>query len=589
MDEQQISLKSLYQLRMDGADQPIRYRIPSYQRGYRWTPKQVIQLLEDIRDFTHRENPHPEDFYCLQPLVLRPNADTYEVVDGQQRLTTLLLILRHFNERLAERFQQKLYSLQYDTRPDLAPFLANPSEELAASNIDYFHIHQAIQTIAAWFEQHDSEVEDIKSAFLNKAKVIWFQLAAEENAVEAFTRLNVGKIPLTNGELIRALFLKRSGSADSEGDALRLRIAHEWDQVEKGLQNPEFWHFISNDVDQQGNRIGFLFDLVARAEGMVSSDDTYATFYHYSSKLTAKAADPEAAWLEVKKTFMLLEEWFDDRRLYHLVGFLICERLTVNQLRDLASGCTKREFKEKLRARIYARIIESAELSTLSADELREHITDRIDDLEYGRHRPRIRAILLLFNLATLLQNPDSTIRFQFESYKTVTWDIEHVRSVALDRPASRKGQQEWLDACLGYFQSTDTEPDLIQEIQAHLSLAAVPTTDALFESLYEKILRAFDESDSDEADHSVANLVLLDSATNRSYKNAVFAVKRHRILSLDRGGVYVPLCTRNVFLKCYSPRVDHAMFWTEDDREGYREAIIDTLCTFFQGGWLHA
>jgi hypothetical protein len=100
--------------------------------------------------------------------------------------------------------------------------------------------------------------------------------------------------------------------------------------------------------------------------------------------------------------------------------------------------------------------------------------------------------------------------------------------------------------------------------------------------------LRVFHETGSDEADHTIANLVLLDSATNRSYKNAVFAVKRHRILTLDRDGVFVPLCTRNVFLKCYSPRVDHVMFWTQDDRDGYRQAIIDTLCTFFQGGWIH-
>jgi len=78
----------------------------------------VTQLLDDMREFTKRENPQPEEFYCLQPLVLRPNDDgAYEVVDGQQRLTTLLLILRHFNERLAVRYQLKLYRLEYETRP----------------------------------------------------------------------------------------------------------------------------------------------------------------------------------------------------------------------------------------------------------------------------------------------------------------------------------------------------------------------------------------------------------------------------------------------------------------------------------------
>ena len=78
---------------------------------------------------------------------------------------------------------------------------------------------------------------------------------------------------------------------------------------------------------------------------------------------------------------------------------------------------------------------------------------------------------------------------------------------------------------------------------------------------------------------------MLLDFETNRSYKNAVFAVKRHRILSLDRHGIFVPLCTRNVFLKCYNPRVDHVMFWTEEDSNGYQQVMIDTLHKFLTGG----
>ena len=113
MTEQHITQTKVTDLRVDDTDQPIRYRIPAYQRGYRWEPQQVSQLLEDIRDFTQRENPQPKEFYCLQPLVLRRNYDgAFEVVDGQQRLTTLLLILRHFNDRLAVRYKQKLYSLE---------------------------------------------------------------------------------------------------------------------------------------------------------------------------------------------------------------------------------------------------------------------------------------------------------------------------------------------------------------------------------------------------------------------------------------------------------------------------------------------
>lgn len=588
MHDQSISLRSLFELRVDETDQPIRYRIPAYQRGFRWNSRQVEQLLDDIREFVHRENPQPEEFYCLQPLVLRPTVDdAYEVVDGQQRLTTLLLILRHFNERSVERYRHTLYTLEYETRPSLLEFLDDPSEERAASNIDFFHIAEAIKTIEDWFEQQESEVEKIKDAFLNQAKLIWYELSPTENPVAAFTRLNVGKIPLTNDELIRALFLRRARMTDTA--SLDLKIAYEWDLLEKNLQREDFWCFVSNDTAHRGNRIGYLFDLVARDGGMTENGNPYATFYYFSANLTAEDADPENEWLAVKRTFMLLEEWFDDRRLYHLVGFLVWKDLDINELCAMARDTPKRVFREKLREKIFQSIMKGSVLEDLTTEELQERVSDLLAELEYGRHSSRVKSILLLFNLATLLLNRASNMRFQFESFKTGMWDIEHVRSIAADRPASWKGQVAWLEQCLGYLQSVNDPSELQQEIQELLESDAPKQADDVFEMLYEKLLKYFHEADDAEPDHTVANLALLDSQTNRSYKNAPFAVKRQRVLSLDRDGVFVPLCTRNVFLKCYSASVDHVMFWTQDDRDGYLKAIEETLHCFFSGGWIHA
>lgn len=105
-----------------------------------------------------------------------------------------------------------------------------------------------------------------------------------------------------------------------------------------------------------------------------------------------------------------------------------------------------------------------------------------------------------------------------------------------------------------------------------------------MFDPLYERVLEYFHETNGGEAEHCISNLTLLDESTNRSYKNAVFAVKRKRLLKRDQSGTFVPLCTRNVFLKCYSPRADNLMFWEEDDRDGYLSAITDVLTDFFCG-----
>lgn len=242
MATQQIQLKTVHELRTFLADgRPQRFFIPAYQRGYRWSSFQITQLLDDIHEFTQRPNPQPQEFYCLQPLVIKSRLQgDWEVVDGQQRLTTLLLVLRHFNERLAERFRQPLYKLDYETRPKLPAFLEEPSSELAETNADYFHLYLAMQTIEDWFARHESEVETIKAAIINQVKLIWFELAEGDHPVEAFTRLNVGKIPLTSDELIRALFLRRSTGASADPTSAQLRIAYEWDQLEKALQNDAF-------------------------------------------------------------------------------------------------------------------------------------------------------------------------------------------------------------------------------------------------------------------------------------------------------------------------------------------------------------
>jgi hypothetical protein len=138
----------------------------------------------------------------------------------------------------------------------------------------------------------------------------------------------------------------------------------------------------------------------------------------------------------------------------------------------------------------------------------------------------------------------------------------------------------------LGYLKTQENAEGLCTEIEGFISLPQREALDLIFEPLYEHVLSFFREADSEGTDNSISNLTLLDQSTNRSYKNAVFAVKRQRLLSLDRSGIFVPLCTRNVFLKCYSPQVDHLMFWSKNDREAYGQVIISTLVRFFKGDW---
>jgi hypothetical protein len=584
-----LGLKPVSALLTGPSGQPAVYRIADYQRGYRWTPQQVTLLLDDLWEFLQESGSRSKDaFYCLQPLVIKPDGDRFEVVDGQQRLTTILLILTFFNQRRVEEEREQLFSITFETRTGFDQFLTKPSEEGAGGNVDFFHLYHAMQAIREWFKTRRTYVNDIESVLLNRTKVIWFQLAQGDHPVDAFTRLNAGKIPLTNDELIRALFLRRSQSDEAEAQATQLRIANEWDLIEKELQRDAFWYFLSNETGATQNRIGFLFKLLAEADGIPpeAQHDTYAIFYVFNRRLK-EGAKPEKEWLRVKEEFMRLEEWFEDRVLYHIVGYLVNERVSLGELRKLAQEGTKSEFDRKLRRKVFEEVIDSDIPEEFSPDGIRAKVSERLANLEYEgsqQSRQEIRSLLLLFNVATLLQSTHSNMRFQFDSFKNQEWNIEHVRSIASEPPSSHAERQAWLKLCLGYLESQREKPKLQAEIERFLALTKQEAATADFMAIHKKVLAQFEESKDSDAVHGIANLALLDEGTNKSYKNAPFAVKRQRLLKLDQAGIFVPLCTRNVFLKCYSPQADNVMFWSEKDQTAYQNVILETLVGFFTG-----
>ena len=581
-----LELRSVTSLLVDDDNRPAQYWIPAYQRGYRWTRREVTQLLDDIWDFIQAGEEKPKTaFYCLQPLVVRNLDDgRYEIVDGQQRLTTILILLHHCKE-MVNIFGKQSFSIDYETRD--STFLADIDFDRANENVDFYHICEARRAIEDWLKPRDpSHTLKLLQHILNdeetgrNVKFIWYELAPGDDPVAAFTRLNVGKIPLTEAELVRALFLRRAIQDDSTGN-LSLRIAYEWDGIEKRLQDNALWYFLQNQDVGDPNRIDLIFRLaILMADGEVNGDD-YRVFSHFADSLK-RDQSAELEWQKVKNLFMALEEWFEDRELFHVIGFVLHQRrgnLTAIQevlVNYLNSG--KRDFVKRLRRRICS-IILDADATTMSHADIQETVADLCETVSYYR-RDKVRSLLLLFNLATLLQNSQSNIRFQFDTFKQESWDIEHIRSISDDRPSRPNEQQEWLGHCLEYLQTMEEKKarKLANQVTNYLNK---PEDRPDFEVIDAKVLSYFKEGNN-EPDHDLANLTLLDSRTNRGYRNAVFAVKRDILLKRDRLGIFVPLCTRNVFLKCYSRAVGNAMFWTEKDAGEYREAIVVTLTRFF-------
>lgn len=577
-----------------------RFHVPSYQRGYRWTKSQVRNLLDDIWDFqAQAENQDKSAFYCLQPIVvLKRDSGEWELVDGQQRLTTIFLVLSSLKQIL-ELLGTRPFTLSYETRPTSGSFLQDIQLGRAEENIDFFHICQAYEAIGEWFNGRDgSHKLKFVQCLLNgddvgkNVKVIWYELSDAEDPVQAFARLNVGKIPLTNAELIRALFLREGNFASNTGHLERIAIAQEWDEIEKVLQNDDVWYFLHNGTNIPSNRIDYLFHLIARET--LGNDpllhDPHGTFHFYNEKLGSADADTSREWLKVKQYFMRLHEWFADRTLYHLIGYLVHEGDDLLSLKEMASAATKRAFRRALKRRIFQRLMGSAMPDAITLDELRLAISEHLQGLDYETtsNRPAIKSVLLLFNIAALLESEKTTLRFPFSHFKKEMWDIEHIRAIATLAPSTAKERQDWLTDLLDYLGTNGDAGELQVEAAALLQIlkdSPVPPGQdfsARFQQLYDKALDTFDGRGEMAEDNAIGNLTLLDSATNRGYRNAVFPVKRKKIIDRDRHGVFVPLCTKNVFMKYFSTKIDSMTLWTTGDREDYLRVIVESLAQLF-------
>lgn len=601
----------------------MNFFIPGYQRGYRWTEQQVNDLLNDIKEFKSENN----SWYCLQPLVVMKNKDEkWEVIDGQQRLTTIYLILACLG--VTDK-----YTIEYEIRKGSKGFLENISEKAedeAKGNIDFFYMHKAYETINNFFEEKKNQ-EDFKDKLLNNVKFIWYEIDKGENPVTVFTRLNMGKIPLTNAELIKALFLNRSnfGAGEGKNETLRLRqqeIASEWDTIEYTLQNDEFWLFLNQPGDKRPTRIDFIFDLICEQDALVSENkkdlqndigtDEYRTFRYFSNYFGFDVSDKLiACWKEVKKYFRIFSEWYNDLELYHYVGYLIEQGETVDSLvKEWGSKKTREEFITGIKGKIKESLKNCLDLN-------KEYETQ-------GNPKTQCRPLLLLHNIQTVInQNKQmenskyglaTFYKFPFHLFKLEKWDVEHIDSNTENDLSDIKEQKEWLKCVLVMFpektedkkDSNDKNKDLreeikmfIKEIENSKNNEGTVNTDnekTGFEGLKEKIISQVHSQNrlSDAEKNMVWNFTLLDAHTNRSYGNSIFPVKRRVIIGKDQGILYevdenlevkettgkiafIPLVTKNVFLKYYNPNVNNLKEWTKEDAESYKNNILETLKEF--------
>ena len=597
-------------LKLEDGKPQYQFMIPSYQRGYRWDEQQVNDLLDDFLEFINTEKSSSES-YCLQPIVVKKLENgKFEVLDGQQRLTTIFILL----SRLRKTNQEiNLFSISYETRPDSETFLQELDGTLNDANPDYYYISKAYNVIDSWLKVAKNNKPNITTKIFDilveSVEFIWYEIVDQTDPIDVFTRINIGKIPLTNAELVKAVFLSKNnlslGYASEETNdknfekILSLKqniIALEWDNMENTLQDDKFWGFIYPEEEEFETRIDYLLNLQSGKK--TNEKNKYYSFKHFYDRVKEIRNDDEALhayaqnntsfieeeWDKLKLLFKILSEWYENKIYNHLTGYLINQKTSIKILIEQFQNKNRQEFDQYLKDEIKSRIG-----------------VDDLSELRYHSNKSQLNSLLLFHNVYNSLQVEDNNIHFPYDKLKGKQWTLEHIFAQNSDE-LKQEDYKDWLKDHLWFFENRPQDEkeviEITKEIKFLLNKDEKKLDQEEFQSCFENVKNyiqdlvqkvdkeslqnteseTIEDLDWINEDHSIANLALLDGSVNSAIKNSLFEIKRRMILEKDKQGQFIPIETKKVFLKYHTDSPNHLSYWTYADRNAYVANIKESL-----------
>ncbi|TSA86670.1 DUF262 domain-containing protein [Helicobacter mehlei] len=550
--------------------------VPSYQRGYRWADQEVGDLLQDIKDF--KDNPKGAKFYCLQPVVVQKEGDRFRVIDGQQRLTTIFLIIQFLEGR-------SHFKIAYQTRPQSAEFLENIAHENPdqKDNIDFYHFVKAYQTIQKFFKEKEQDKQAFLKTLLDKCVVLWYETQDDEN--EVFRRLNSGKIPLMETEIIKALFLSKDLGEDVN---TLIERSQAWYHCEKTTRaEQDFIYCVLSPVHEKDIlKDGFLRDDIQRIEIYLKAivkptgKDRYLLehFYHIYQEKGQEGIEEE--WDRLKDAIATLSGFASknkpDREIFHHLGFLTLEGADIYAI-------YKTWLEDSYNDRFAAFLFAEAKKRARACLQKKKGEMREIEDLQYSSDKRKLQTLLVLFNLAYLIDQQMAEC-FRFNRFVLERWSLEHIYAQNSQSIAKNIAQEQkdevvaWLKEVKEHIED---DSELKKEIQGTLEqLKNTSLKNLDLEVLFKRIDQNFED---DENLHRISNLTLLDRRANSQIGNLIFSHKRAEIQELQKQDRLIPITTQRVFNKEFSKEKDNPNVFTRADQKDYLEEIKKYLHKYLE------
>ena len=563
------------------------FNIPLYQRGYKWTVNEVSKLLNDINAFS----PIDEKFYCLQNITIVPNNDVFNVVDGQQRLTTLTLILCYFGEYelVKNKILFPVKSIRKETNDFINKIIINKDnrityetwEEFIEKYPDYdhqdiFHLFQAYNTINNWFSEENIKLtkDDFLKKLLNNVKLIVNKIETKSDEEEIFGNLNSKRVPLDGADLFRAILITRVASEEQRQEVnikdiiqlneKRIKIGWEFDQINNWWSQDAVKNYFNLFIrikseksgtdlklfDSEKHPINLLLFLFAESKEKSSLSLKLIEGYNNNASLLYR---------EILNLHNVLVDWYEDRTIYHLLGFIFANTNTTfsDVWKKWISSESRNEFIEKLRFDIKKVILKDEESIDFASSKI---------DWYHDESKLLVQILILLDVIASL----DNSQAFIHPKYFTKNLnDIEHIFP---QNPEDVKEKKEFI--------SFLNERSIGEKFD--LNNYDKEIADLLYQ---QKVADFIQNHISTIRINSIGNLVLLYYSLNRSIGRISYAKKRSRVIEYFNSGNYIQPHTFRVFVRYFvdgqseTKELEH---WTNIDIEANAKAIDNKLKIFF-------
>ncbi|MDT7828861.1 DUF262 domain-containing protein [Pricia sp. S334] len=566
------------------------YNIPLYQRGYKWSQKQVEKLLDDINRFL----PSSGKFYCVQNITLVPDSNGwYNVVDGQQRLTTMVLILSALGEKelVKNKVRFPHNSIREKTNSFLNDLIANCdredildlyktwnnliSEHPHFDHQDIYYIYHAYKAISDWL--HGLEDKDkFKQKLLNDVKFISNYIEGQEEE-KIFGNLNSKRIYLDGADLVRAILITRVTNEESKRESdiknivrvneRRVRIGWHLDEINYWWSQPYIREYFNpwiklkstgdTKFDREKHSINNLLFLFAE----IDNHDVLSLEIIESYKSALQL------YKKIDKVNSTLRDWYNDKEIYHYLGFLFAQKRSTKDFsfkslwRFWNSECNSRkDFKTYL-----LKIIKVEIFGKKSLEELFENGKNWYE----GDPRSLVQILLLLDIIDANLNYKD---RLKSHAFFKSGNDIEHIFP---QNPEDVKDKKGFIDFLLNFDEDLTSEAILTSFEEKKEN-----------EDYQEKLNVFLDDYLKNISVHSIGNLVLLYDSLNRSIGRKPYTQKRRRVLQHFNEGNYIQPHTLKVFARYFQDEKTSGLdleHWTQHDIEANENSIMNTLSNFFK------